>query len=390
MTNTIKADQRLLLLTDLPIWSLKKSSGARSFHETLSRFNNIFNMEIATSEKGVNEFNTVFLKHINPHRLTNISILKLILKPLLWVLNFIYTYKYLKKNIHCYDIVYCYEIAHVVAAMLVVRNTKFKGLFVTRFQGTILTPVLDTKNVLSKFFFMIRHFDHVAALKSKSDLIVMTDDGTKGNEVLTLLGNHSQCLFLRNGVDVYGLRKKEYNFSKLNFVTCSRLVQWKRVDRAIDIFSKVLNFYPDAKLDIIGSGPCEQSLMDQCGALEIKESVTFHGALSHYNAIQIMHNANIMLSCFSLSNVGNPLWEAQALGLWVATLNNGDTAKYIENGINGFIVDEENYVSLANKLIKLREANKEHINFEQNYLLGSWSIRIEKELKCIQLKLSKK
>ena len=342
----------ILLLTDLPVWSLEADAGAKSFFETLQYYNREHNLTLASSQKNVEGFNYKYLRHYNVHRITNNKLLKLFLKPILLALNTIISYRFIASHIDDVNVIYCYEIAHVLPAKLAIFLNKNEKILVTRFQGTILNFLLTKMKFHLKWYHSLRNFDHILALKVHADIVIMTDDGTQGDRVLKLLNNNSKILFLKNGVEIYGRLQKKFDASELNFVTCSRLVKWKRVDRAIRVFSIIKNRFPDAQLNIIGDGPCRNDLVCLCEDLNITDSVSFHGALKHKDTIALMSKQSVLLSCFNLSNVGNPLWEAQALGLWIGTIDNGDTSKYVVDTENGSIVPEERYLDLGDKLIE--------------------------------------
>ena len=58
-----------------------------------------------------------------------------------------------------------------------------------------------------------------------------------------------------------------------------RLVEWKRVDLLIRAFANVYQSFSDAELLIVGSGPMEQVLKDQCKELGVSKSVRFVGGV---------------------------------------------------------------------------------------------------------------
>lgn len=370
----------ILILTDLPVWSLDPEAGAKSFSETLKYYEREHNLTLASSQKKVTSYNYKYLRHYNVHRLTRSRFLKLFLKPILWILNIIISYRFVVSNIDDFDVIYCYEIAHVIPAKLAIVFNKKKQILVTRFQGTILTSLVSNMNPIKMCLYSLRHFDHILALKTRSDILIMTDDGTQGDRVLRRLNNRSNILFLKNGVEIYNKKQKQFDAFNLSFVSCSRLVPWKRVDRVINVYSVIKEKFPEAKLSIIGTGPCHQDLVSLCYDLDIADSVVFHGALKHEDTIDLMSTHSVLLSCFTLSNVGNPLWEAQALGLWVGSLDNGDTSKYVIDGENGTIVDESKYLELGEKLCQ-HLLNKQKLSSQKlkhdDYV--SWGNRLSME-----------
>ena len=373
--------KRILLITDLPIWSMANNAGARSFNETIQAFKKKYDLTIGSSARNLKSSNHQFWPHLNIHRFTKSKFAKFFIKPLFLNLNFLITFIYLIRNSYKFDIIYCYEIAHPFAASCALSIIGYKGILVTRFQGTILTPILN-HTPLRKLYYAARHIDHILALKAKSDLIVMTDDGTKGDLVLSELKNKSRYLILKNGIDIYDFQKKYIDFSHARFISCSRLERWKRVDRVLDVFAEIAEACPEAHLDVVGDGSCKYELQQYSKALGLSKRVTFHGALSHRKAVEKMAESSYLISCFELSNVGNPLQEALALGLWVLTLSNGDTAKHIIDGYNGNITDEENYRALASRAIDLVKTNERRsVNNSNSW---SWEERMSQEIDEIE------
>jgi glycosyltransferase involved in cell wall biosynthesis len=139
-----------------------------------------------------------------------------------------------------FDLLYGYEVHGVLAQRRVRRNHNLP--LVARFQGTVMHPYLRRPQSL------MRKYEEVLALRTPAELYVMTDDGTRGDEVLQRLNPSSsgKVSFLRNGLDLGSVRapdgeeaghaRRALGLGDTDFVlvTATRLARWKRVDRAID------------------------------------------------------------------------------------------------------------------------------------------------------------
>ena len=68
----------------------------------------------------------------------------------------------------------------MLAARLL-RRRGFRLPLVTRFQGTVMHPALDDR------LLYYRRYEEALALKTPADLVIMTDDGTQGDDVLARL-----------------------------------------------------------------------------------------------------------------------------------------------------------------------------------------------------------
>ena len=79
-----------------------------------------------------------------------------------------------------YDAIYAYEVHGVLAARLL-RRRGYRMPLITRFQGTVMHPALGDRVLY------YRRYEEALALKTPADLVIMTDDGTQGEEVLRRL-----------------------------------------------------------------------------------------------------------------------------------------------------------------------------------------------------------
>jgi len=243
-----------------------------------------------------------------------------------------------------FDLLYGYEVHGVLALRLLRRR---RGLpLVARFQGTVMHPYLGRPQSLA------RKYEEVLALKTPASLYIMTDDGTRGDEVLAALNPESagRVRFWRNGLDLEALRppspeetasaRADLGLAAGDFVlvTSSRLARWKRVDRAIDAVAELRRLGREAKLLIVGDGEERQALEGRVAALRLEDRVRFAGAVPFDQVKRYLWAADVFLSVNELSNVGNPLLEAMTAGRCVLTLDEGDTRDLVRDGETGVLL----------------------------------------------------
>lgn len=357
----------ILFATDLNVWSMKKGVGAPSFYKTLELYNNKgFDIYLYTTEKNceLGELQNIKIITIPKLKAKNIRYFYTIHRIFNYFLHqFIFLYCFLKnKHFRQIDLLYGYEIEFIPVLHLLSKF--FKIPYISRFQGTILYPLMNKK------LWKIRYSPHYLSLKLKSNLTIMTNDGTKGDRVIKeLRKNIDKVLFLKNGVDFKSYQidnistsleelVKDINKFKYNFITVSRLQKWKRVDRSIDVYNLFKQHDDSSRLIIVGDGESKEYLEKYVFDKKIKD-VVFTGGLNSDEVNYLLSNSNIFLSHYELSNVGNPLWEAINNQCLVVTLNNGDTGKIIKDGYNGIISGENSYLDNVDKLIKLEKENIE-------------------------------
>jgi len=140
------------------------------------------------------------------------------------------------------------------------------------------------------------------------------------------------------------------------------------IETLINSMPLVLKEIPETKFSIVGGGSQEAKLKEQAKSLGISPSVKFTGRIPNDELPEYLNSADIYVST-SLSDAGlaSSTAEAMACGLPVIITDFGDNKKWVEDGINGFLIPLKNPQALASKIVYLIR-NKEirnrfgHIN----------------------------
>jgi glycosyltransferase involved in cell wall biosynthesis len=242
------------------------------------------------------------------------------------------------------DVLYAYEVHGALAARKLREH--WRGPTIARFQGTVLHPTLN--DTVAR----LRKYEEVMAVRTPADLYIMTDDGTRGDEVLAVLNPSSSgnVRFWRNGLQMEKLRpataeerrqhraRLDIRDGALVLVTASRLVAWKRVDRAIDALAIMRRSVPDAILLVVGDGHERDDLQRYARDKGVGDAVRFVGSVPQEEVADYMRAADVFLAVADLSNVGNPLLEAMACGLAIVAVDAGDTKDLVIDGQTGRLV----------------------------------------------------
>jgi len=295
------------------------------------------------------------------------------------------------------DVFYGYETQGVLPAWVLSRL--FHRPLVSRYQGTQWYP-----NFRNRKFRRIRAFADILACKIPADLIIMTNDGTQGDRALQELGvDMGRVKFWVNGVDKETFNKISKQEARKDLkidasyvlLAVSRLVKWKHVDRGIRALADVIKELSDVELIIVGDGPERRSLQCLAEELGIAEHVRFEGAVAHEQIPKYLAAADIFLSFYDWSNVGNPLLEALAAGKCIVTLDVGDTNKFIINGKNGVLIEPSNLHEIPYVIIRLLKDDTLRLQLAQNARefatqnLWTWDERISVELAEVERLIGK-
>lgn len=294
-----------------------------------------------------------------------------------------------------------------VLASGIIRLFCFRRRFVSvsRFYGVwdfCSNPVL-----WRKWLKLLLNIDVVIAMYLRSSRIIVTNDGSQGDKVIRFirLSNNRFLRFFVNGVDANCIDKSDLDNLKktLNIgntfsaVCVTRLVPPKRVDRCVKVAAAVVKTYGlnDFRLIIVGEG-CERHRLEQMALdMDIGNNVVFVGSVDNKCVKNYLAIADVFLSMYDVSNVGNPLLEAVRASKIIFTLNNGDTSVWIKHRENGFIydVDDSMVDRMAHDIIELagdpvlQGVIRTNIRITEKEKLWTWNDRLQAELSEIDMLL---
>ena len=124
----------------------------------------------------------------------------------------------------------------------------------------------------------------------------------------------------------------------------------------------------------------------------LEEYIKIIGAVPNTEVKKYLNFADVFLSTYDLSNVGNPLLEAIRCNKIIFTLNNGSTAEWVKHEENGFIydIDEKLHQRIAEDIIRIAddEALRQNIingvqKLEQDKL-WTWKERMDAEVNAVE------
>lgn len=261
-----------------------------------------------------------------------------------------------------------------------------------------------------KWLKLLLNVDIFLSLYLRSDLKIITNDGTQGDKALACIRNSNiqSLLFYVNGInndvvdlaEIDALRESLITNNDFSAVCITRLVSLKRVNMCIAVTAavvkklKVSNF----KLIIVGDGPERGKLQQLAEELGVTNHVIFVGAVDNQKVKNFLAFPDVFLSTYDVSNVGNPLLEAIRANKVIFTINNGDTSSWIKHYENGFIYDDDEFVidKMAHDIVtlihtpSLRDKIKTNIQITERKKLWTWDERLNAEFteidKLVQLR----
>ena len=189
-------------------------------------------------------------------------------------------------------------------------------------------------------------------------------DGENMIELLTKLGADPKKInIIYFGTDTRNFnptQKSEKFRDDLEIFDLPTVISLRQLDPIYDVESLitaiplVLKEVPETKFVIAGRGSQEAELKQLAKSLGVSDSIRFVGFIANDELPKYLASADIYVST-SLSDAGiaASTAEAMACSLPVVITDFGDNKKWVEEGVNGFIVPLKDPKSLAERIIYL-------------------------------------
>jgi glycosyltransferase involved in cell wall biosynthesis len=388
--------RHIVMISQIPLWSMDKAVGGPAFAQTIRGLSERFRISLVQPRVGhvdTGDLPDNVTLHPFEHRFHG---LWRHVRKLGWITDTLGWYSFIWSALPIVrrlcevgdaDLVYGYEIYGAPVARR--AATAFGLPMVSRFQGTLMSE--RRRMPLSR----IRFHKHVVGLSTPADLVIMTNDGTLGRDYLLSLGHQAERIrFWMNGVDPVIAETPPCDArpalgvpaDALMLLTVSRLSGWKRVDRAIRALGELSRRGVDAYLAIAGVGPDEERLRALADEQGVADRTRFAGSVPRHELASLYRSADLLLSLYDYSNLGNPTIEAMALGLPVLALDVGGTGDLVRDGVNGVLVsDADDPAALADRVetlladrVALRELGDTAAEWARENL-WSWDERVRTE-----------
>jgi len=198
---------------------------------------------------------------------------------------------------------------------------------------------------------------------------------------------------ISNPVIDLNIKQKEYTNFNFNLVTVGRLDRYQKNQMLlIRAFENILQYHPEAKLNIYGEGPSRNEYQKYINSKELEESIFLRGKVEDLNE-KILEN-DIFILCSRFEGMPNALIEAMSFGMpCISTDCGGGGAKaLINNNKNGLVVPNFNIKELelaiqkmiSNKEFRIEcgmEARKITEKLEINQIVDEWIYFFKKVVK---------
>lgn len=176
-----------------------------------------------------------------------------------------------------------------------------------------------------------------------------------------------------SGVNLSKFTASEYPDDKtVNFVFISRLMKEKGIDEYLEAAEVIGKKYPYTRFHICGY--CEKEYRDKLKGLEGGETVVYHGVVKKIGEVLEKMHCTVNPTYYP-EGLNNVLLESCACGRPIITTDRAGCREVVEEGINGFIVKQQDSADLIEKIEKFLSLSNE----ERKQMGLNGRAKVEKE-----------
>ena len=262
------------------------------------------------------------------------------------------------------DIVLTYTIKPNVYGGLMCRLTKTP--YISNITG--LGMAIENDGFLQS----ITLFLNKLALKDASCVFLQNKDNAEFINKRGIIKG-KQKIIPGSGVNLTHYDVLEYPSDEVvNFLYVARVMKQKGIDQYLDTAKHIKNKYPNTIFHVVGY--CEETYENELKDLHNKGIIQYHGMQTDVRKFHKISHCTIHPTYYP-EGMSNVLLESAACGRPIITTNKPGCKEIVDNGYNGYLVEEKNSTDLIEKVEKFLALD----NDEKKSLGLYGRLKVEKE-----------
>ena len=208
--------------------------------------------------------------------------------------------------------------------------------------------------------------DQFIVVSNSVGKFIMLKEKVPSNKIYTIYNGVDKDYFKKPSIDkIYSLRRN-YNIDNNDVIFGMVAVfrQEKRHDLILRAFRTALNYCKNIKLFFVGGGPLLDLYKEKCLKSGLGSTVLFSGAVSDVKPYLSMFDVGCLLS--DTEGFSNAIIEKMAFGLPIIASGKGGNLEAISNGINGYLVSNDDINQLTKIIIELATNKEKRIHMGIN------------------------
>lgn len=172
-------------------------------------------------------------------------------------------------------------------------------------------------------------------------------------------GRQSGIVVIFNGINLEDYRTQSQPVLKENQITfIGRNIFYKNLDVVLKALEIVGRTVPDVHLVVVGDGPSRHRWERLAHALDLDDSVTFRGHLSHTDKLKMLSRSKALVFPSTIEGFGLVILEAFAMEKPVIASNVAPMTEIISDGVDGYLASPFDPNDWAMKITYLLEHPK--------------------------------
>ena len=202
------------------------------------------------------------------------------------------------------------------------------------------------------------YFNNIAKLSLKFvDYIIA--HSRNDEKLFSGISDKKKIKFIPYGIDWNELHKIKSKKYETKLIYIGRLSKNKRLDRIVNLLPYIKREIKNIKLIIVGEDwNQKEQLIKRAKKLNVYKNVKFFGAVTHENIHKFLLNSDVFLLSSDYEGFGISVIEAMSVGLPVVVNDIESMRIIIRNGVNGYIVNFDDFNKTAKIIINLLKDRK--------------------------------
>lgn len=182
-----------------------------------------------------------------------------------------------------------------------------------------------------------------------------------------------------SGVNLNRFKAVEYpNDDTIDFMYVGRIMKEKGVDQYLEAAQKITKIYPNTRFHICGF--YEDDYKETIEKLNREKTIIYHGLVKDMSEMYKVVSCTVHPTYYP-EGLSNVLLESCASGRPIITTDRPGCKEVVENGVNGYIVEQRNSLDLIEKIEKF--INLSHEEKKQMGLNGRNKVEKEFDRKIV-------
>lgn len=148
----------------------------------------------------------------------------------------------------------------------------------------------------------------------------------------------------------------------IEFTFISRIMKQKGIEQYLEAAEFIRNKYPNTRFHVLGF--CEEEYEEKLYSFQERGIINYHGMQSDVREYYKISHCTIHPTYYP-EGMSNVLLESAACGRPIITTNRSGCREIVEDGVNGFLIEQQNTQDLIEKIEKFIS-----LSYEEKKLMG--------------------